>query len=91
MRVKVEVTATDIRLGKRGEPSYCALARAFKRVLKPGCHVSVINVISIHAENLYCVVKNTAVSQKFVVNFDTNKKLAKPTTMTFDIPKEVLR
>jgi hypothetical protein len=94
MRVKIEVTADDIRLGQRATKKprdyTCPVARALRRAL-PGNEVSVTN--------LFCVIncRNIPHSGKveaFVTMADTAKLLAKkdiilkPFSFTINVPKE---
>lgn len=44
MRAKIEVTAEDIRLGKRGECGSCPVARATKRALTAASGLATLSV-----------------------------------------------
>ena len=72
-RIKVEVTAQDIRRGKRGTCQLCPVAKTVKRVLGRGYRVSICDDIYVTAVkgDIGEVSFNMPVeAQTFINNFD---------------------
>lgn len=77
-KVKIEVTANDIKLGMQGLPHTCAIARAVKRIM--GDHPSVSSDIGITINKEYYVYSIPKKAERFIDKFDENKSSVKPFT-----------
>ena len=73
-RVKIEITANDIRLGKRGQPTSCPIARAIKRELGDHPKVGGSGSFSIMLGGEYQRYSAPDKAGKFVYRFDTDGK-----------------
>lgn len=79
--VKIEVTATDIRLGKQQDPRSCAIARAVKRTMGDSPSVDGTEFdVTINDRTYYYDMPKKAGT--FVDKFDTDKSKVKPFTFT---------
>lgn len=76
MRIKIEVLANDIKLGKQGSPSTCAIARAAKRIM--GDHPQVSDDLTVEISNEYYHYKLSKKADAFIDKFDNNKADVKP-------------
>lgn len=89
-KVRINVTAKDIKLGEAAHAQHCPIARAITRKLKPTYWVSVFTYITIYAasgpEGLYRVDNPAA---EWMFNFDSGE-LVKPITFSIELPEEAL-
>lgn len=79
MKLRVEVTADDIKRGKKNEPEHCPIARAIDR-LYPGNEVSVNDDT---AEIDDCTFSLPLIAERFVSRFDAGEKV-KPFKFVLD-------
>lgn len=86
MKLQLNVTADDIRLGTQENCHKCAIARSVARTLKvPSRNVSVyVDEIEVRDDAHYVthVFNTTARMQTFIDKFDENKTKVKPTTFS---------
>ena len=82
MKVKVEVTAKDIKNGRRCDPNACPIALAAKRATKGRIIRALDNFFRLNDEStLPHSLKRVA---KFIQNFDSSKPV-KPFSFTISI------
>jgi len=86
MRLQLNVTANDIRLGTQGACDKCAVARSVARTLKvPMRNLEVTQDSITVSDDAFYERYVFAVSGRmadFIENFDTDKRNVKPTTFT---------
>ncbi len=89
MKLKVRVTANDIRMGVREDANCCAVARAVKRLVNSDLRDSVEVAGSIDVDSQNCNVLKGDVSE-WISKFDESKASVKPTTFIVDMPLYVI-
>lgn len=99
MKLKIDVTANDIKYGKQEDECRCAVARAVKRTMRtqkglrkwvPLTEVPGHNVIweDPNTDNVYRAPLPKKI-QKFITKFDMSKSNVSPVSFTLTIPKEL--
>lgn len=99
MRLKIDVTANDIKYGVQEDECQCAVARAVKRTLRaqrglrkwaPLTAVPGRSVIwdDPDTDNVYRAPLPKKI-QNFIAKFDNSKSNVSPVSFTLTIPKEL--
>lgn len=77
-RIKVEISQSDIRLGKQGDSFSCPIARAVKRAV--GDHPRVDCDITVDIAGKSVIYELPKKAGNFINDFDADKKKVKPIT-----------
>jgi hypothetical protein len=86
MRITVQVTQRDIRLGKHGDPWNCPIARAIKRVVRRGAMEGVIgSYFYLGTETR----KLPAKAERFVSDFESKAEVY-PFSFVLNVPAKYL-
>lgn len=99
MRLKIDVTANDIKYGVQEDQCQCAVARAVKRTMRaqkglrkwapltevPGRSVTWDDP---NTEKIYCAPLPKKI-RNFITEFDNSKSNVSPVSFTLTIPKEL--
>ena len=90
-KIRINVTAKDIKEGVPGDGRKCPIARAINRRLGPSCYARVIACISIRApDDIWCGRSTAYRLRKFMEGFDFHRA-GKPFTFVLELPVKFLK
>lgn len=87
MRKLIKVTDDDIRFGRRASASFCPVARAVNRIIKPPVTVTPDHItVYLDDEQKYLTIPNNERVSDFIRDFDAGKKV-KPLNFYINLEK----
>lgn len=83
--MRIEVTASDIANGRRGDECFCPIALAIKRHTEMACEVTASQARLSDRRGKVCVFEMPAVAVIFVANYDRGEDLSSWAPFSFEL------